>query len=46
MSPAGRFGAPEEIAQAIVSLASNESTFTVNGELVIDGGASNLQLSS
>jgi NAD(P)-dependent dehydrogenase (short-subunit alcohol dehydrogenase family) len=40
--PAGRFGIPCEIAQAIVFLASDEAAFTVGSELVIDGGMSNL----
>ena len=40
--PAGRFGEPSEIAKAAVFLASDESTFTVGGELVIDGGMSTL----
>jgi NAD(P)-dependent dehydrogenase (short-subunit alcohol dehydrogenase family) len=40
--PAGRFGDPGEIAQAIVFLASDEAAFTVGSELVIDGGMSNL----
>jgi len=38
--PAGRFGTPSEIASAIVFLASDESAFTVGGELLIDGGMS------
>lgn len=40
--PAGRFGKPSEIAQAIVFLASDESAFTVGSELLIDGGMSNI----
>jgi NAD(P)-dependent dehydrogenase (short-subunit alcohol dehydrogenase family) len=40
--PARRFGSPREIASAIVFLASDESTFTVGGELMIDGGMGNL----
>jgi NAD(P)-dependent dehydrogenase (short-subunit alcohol dehydrogenase family) len=40
--PAGRFGTPAEIAQAVVFLASAEAPFTVGSELVIDGGMSNL----
>jgi len=40
--PAGRFGKPSEIAQAVVFLASDESAFTVGSELLIDGGISNL----
>ncbi len=38
--PAGRFGTPTEIAKAFVFLASDESAFTVGGELLIDGGMS------
>jgi NAD(P)-dependent dehydrogenase (short-subunit alcohol dehydrogenase family) len=38
--PAGRFGDPSEIANAVVFLASDESAFTVGGELLIDGGMS------
>lgn len=38
--PAGRFGNPSEIAKAVVFLASEESAFTVGGELLIDGGMS------
>jgi NAD(P)-dependent dehydrogenase (short-subunit alcohol dehydrogenase family) len=40
--PAGRRGDPEEIAQAVVFLASDEAAFTVGSELIIDGGMSNL----
>lgn len=40
--PAGRFGHPSEIAQAVVFLASDESAFTVGSELMIDGGMGNL----
>lgn len=40
--PAGRFGNPNEIAQAVVFLASDESTFTVGSEIQIDGGMGNL----
>jgi len=38
--PAGRFGKPSEIANAIVFLASDESAFTVGSDLLIDGGMS------
>ncbi len=40
--PAGRFGAPSEVAKAVVFLASDESAFTVGAELVVDGGMSTL----
>jgi len=40
--PLGRRGFSEEIAHAIVFLASDESTFTVGSEFVIDGGMSTL----
>lgn len=36
--PAGRFGAPVEIAKAVVHLASDESAWTVGSELIVDGG--------
>jgi len=36
----GRFGTPSEIAKAVVFLASDESAYTVGGELLIDGGLS------
>lgn len=40
--PAGRFGSPEEIANAVVYLASDESAFTVGSEIQIDGGMGNV----
>jgi NAD(P)-dependent dehydrogenase (short-subunit alcohol dehydrogenase family) len=40
--PAGRFGEPSEIAKAIVFLASDEASFTVGSELLIDGGMSTI----
>ena len=40
--PVGRFGEPEEIADAVVYFASDESRFVVGSELVMDGGMSNL----
>jgi NAD(P)-dependent dehydrogenase (short-subunit alcohol dehydrogenase family) len=36
--PIGRFGAPVEVAKAVVYLASDESAWTVGAELIIDGG--------
>jgi NAD(P)-dependent dehydrogenase (short-subunit alcohol dehydrogenase family) len=38
--PAGRFGNPSEIANAVVFLSSDEAAFTVGAELLIDGGMS------
>ncbi|HET6606214.1 MAG TPA: SDR family oxidoreductase [Rhodopila sp.] len=40
--PLGRRGSPNEIAQAVVFLASDAGAFTVGSEFVIDGGMSNL----
>jgi NAD(P)-dependent dehydrogenase (short-subunit alcohol dehydrogenase family) len=38
--PQKRFGEPTEVAKAVVFLASDESPFTMGGELLIDGGMS------
>ena len=40
MIPVGRVGRPEEIAAAVVFLASGESSFIAGAELVVDGGMS------
>jgi len=40
--PAKRFGNPSEIAAAVVFFASDEASFTVGSELLIDGGMSNI----
>jgi NAD(P)-dependent dehydrogenase (short-subunit alcohol dehydrogenase family) len=40
--PLKRFGTPEEIASAVLYLASAEAAFIVGTELVIDGGMSQL----
>jgi NAD(P)-dependent dehydrogenase (short-subunit alcohol dehydrogenase family) len=40
--PIKRFGAPEEIAAAVLYLTSPESAFVVGAELIIDGGMSTL----
>lgn len=40
--PAGRFGAPSEIAKAVVFLASDEAAYTVGSEIMIDGGMGTL----
>jgi NAD(P)-dependent dehydrogenase (short-subunit alcohol dehydrogenase family) len=37
-TPMGRWGAPEEIAQAALYLASDESSFVTGTALVVDGG--------
>lgn len=36
--PFGRFGKPEEVAKAVVYLASDESVWTVGSEIIVDGG--------
>ncbi|MEP6535475.1 MAG: SDR family oxidoreductase [Bryobacteraceae bacterium] len=40
--PLGRFGSPNEVASAVVYLASDESAYTVGAELQIDGGMGTL----
>lgn len=42
MIPMGRFGASDEIAEAVVFLASPESSFVLGSEFVVDGGLSQL----
>jgi NAD(P)-dependent dehydrogenase (short-subunit alcohol dehydrogenase family) len=39
-SPSGRFGAPDEVARTILFLASDESSYIVGQEIVVDGGMS------
>jgi NAD(P)-dependent dehydrogenase (short-subunit alcohol dehydrogenase family) len=36
--PMQRFGEPDEIARAVVYLASDESSFMLGSEMVVDGG--------
>ena len=38
MIPMGRAGKPEEVASAVLFLASTEATFVHGSNLVIDGG--------
>jgi NAD(P)-dependent dehydrogenase (short-subunit alcohol dehydrogenase family) len=40
MIPVGRIGRPEEVASAVLFLASHESSFIAGAELVVDGGMS------
>ncbi len=36
--PMGRYGQPEEVARAVLYLASDESSFVTGSEVVVDGG--------
>jgi len=37
-TPLGRFGRPEEIAKAVLFLASDDSAFMLGEEILVDGG--------
>ena len=37
-APLGRLGAPEDVADAILYLASDDARFVTGTELVVDGG--------
>jgi len=36
--PLGRFGSPDEVARAVLFLASDDSAFVTGHELSVDGG--------
>ncbi len=44
--PSGRVGSPEEVAAAAVFMASDEASYLVGCNLILDGGASSLLVSS
>ena len=41
-TPLGRVGTPDEIARAVVFLASEDSSFVDGAELFVDGGAAQI----
>ena len=40
--PLGRMGTPQELAKTALYLASDESSYVVGSELLVDGGTGNL----
>lgn len=42
--PAGRIGQPSDIGKAAVFLASDESSFILGSEIIVDGGMTNINL--
>jgi hypothetical protein len=45
VTPLGRFGTPDEIAKAVVFLASDDSSYITGIELFVDGGFAQVTLS-
>jgi NAD(P)-dependent dehydrogenase (short-subunit alcohol dehydrogenase family) len=37
-TPMGRFGLPEEMARAVLFLASDDASYVTGAELAVDGG--------
>ena len=38
MEPVGRFGSPEEIANAVIWMCTDEASFITGHPMVVDGG--------